>query len=919
LENQYDLNAVSKALESAKANNAPAEDIEELQKMANMLSGSASQIPKTENTYDFNSVSKALKSAKENNAPAEEIRELEGMVSKFSSQNKRSDFMSQLNRGIATGLGGPVDAVASLLGIGKPFGGKEGITAALNKMNMSTAEEDADTSLGRIAQGMGEATGWALPTGSVIKAAGKGVGLAANVSKEVMQSMAKHPWFSAASELTAGAGMGIGRQIDETHPKMAPYGEITGGLAGGVAPGMLAFAPTRLVYKVGRWGLEKATMPFTKKGTRYRTGRFLTKQTANPEESAINAGKKTISDLPPAIATGDKRLVALYREFSTKDPITETETADRITDSMVTLASKLRKLGKGSPEMLSDVLEKRIATLEISMNKRIVKSMSNAQNSLEDLPVAQRKASESIVVRNSLEKVRNEAHQKVQKIWELVPREIEVPPVNTAKIYRTLLQDSSEAQLEDFPSILKKSSVLMDNPDIPITVNEMQGLRSKLLNIARNARSFNNPNRNLNTARICDEIADAILLDFEPINNTTLKQARAATYNYKNKFEKGIVGKILGADRTSAPSIDPELTLEVAVASNPEAAAVNIEKIAQTPEIKNAVGRYITRSFTDYALDSKTKTLAPLKVEKWLRNNEAVLDQFPELREQFTNAKKAQEIATKTQTLMDARLAKIRNPKISSAASFLDADLGKEIPFILKSKNPVWRTDELVRMASKDPTGNAIEGLRAGFIEHMFNMSSVGKYNSAGQKIVSGNAMNGFLNENKHVLRKVFSNHQLTRIKRIANEYSKLEMYRDKSVKAPKIETEDFVSKVLDTVNRLASASVGRVIAGKTGGGTVQHPSIVIEKTKGILNYFTVDRAKQLLSDAILEPKDGKLLQSLFNVMKPKGKQSLFDLKILERRLNAWLAASGSRVAQDIVQEDKNKWRQHFQTKNKEK
>ena len=60
---------------------------------------------------------------------------------------------------------------------------------------------------------------------------------------------------------------------------------------------------------------------------------------------------------------------------------------------------------------------------------------------------------------------------------------------------------------------------------------------------------------------------------------------------------------------------------------------------------------------------------------------------------------------------------------------------------ILKSKNPSSMAGEMVRQAQKDVSGDAIAGLRGGFVEHLLNKAAIGSFNEVGEQTLSGRTL----------------------------------------------------------------------------------------------------------------------------------------------------------------------------------
>jgi hypothetical protein len=98
---------------------------------------------------------------------------------------------------------------------------------------------------------------------------------------------------------------------------------------------------------------------------------------------------------------------------------------------------------------------------------------------------------------------------------------------------------------------------------------------------------------------------------------------------------------------------------------------------------------------------------------------------------------------------------------------------------------------------------------------------------------------------------------------------------------------------------RVTGAKVGRMM----NTGTIQAPGIMSERFKVLADHLSVDRATQLIKDAIISD-DPKLLQALLAPLeKPTAEIIETSWRILDQRINAWLAGTGKRVIDDIINE----------------
>ncbi|MFH2034607.1 MAG: hypothetical protein ABIJ26_07935, partial [Candidatus Margulisiibacteriota bacterium] len=387
----------------------------------------------------------------------------------------------------------------------------------------------------------------------------------------------------------------------------------------------------------------------------------------------------------------------------------------------------------------------------------------------------------------------------------------------------------------------------------------------------------------------------------------SLRAALAATRQFKTRFESGVVGKILGYSKSGAPAIDPDLTLDISIGRMGATGSIDVEKVAITPDAVKATERYLARSYTDYAMDSATGKINPIKSDRWIKSNEAILDKFPALRTQMTDISGSQELATTTKAAMEARKAALRDPKISTSARFLNsADLNREVETVLKAKNPMRMAFELAQQARKDVSGEALEGLRGGFVDYMLDKSSIGAFNELGEQTLSGRTLLAFVNRNVGTLSPVFTPEQIFRMRRVGSELAKIEAFEKMIPGKGEIEMKDVASNALRLFARIAGARLGGIAGRESPGGSLQMAQIGSSRFKTFMNYVTKNRAENLIHDAVLS-KDPKLLSALLApIDKPFSKGGQANLKILDERMNLWLGGTGKRVFDDIIEEIKN-------------
>jgi hypothetical protein len=184
----------------------------------------------------------------------------------------------------------------------------------------------------------------------------------------------------------------------------------------------------------------------------------------------------------------------------------------------------------------------------------------------------------------------------------------------------------------------------------------------------------------------------------------------------------------------------------------------------------------------------------------------------------------------------------------------------------------------LVNMARRDATGEAEQGLKAAFSEHIANRGMRGNE-------VSGEELNKFLSDEKtaSAMRGIFTPSEIQRWQTIANTALRLDLQKAARPSAEGV-LGDQPGQTATMLARVLGAAYGRSVGQRMGaGGTVQIPGIFSDKFKDLLQKG-IDPARQLLVDAV---QDEKLFKDLLLArVTPRNELP----ETAKRRMNAWLA-----------------------------
>lgn len=817
-----------------------------------------------------------------------------GPWQKYRAPAEKPPARAFLNQGIARGLGAPVDianAVLGVVGLGgeKPALGSQDIEEGLrgwahllgDPEGVPPAGAQAETLPARMLRGTGEAAG-ALPAfGLVAKGLSAGTGALAEAGKTAMKTLATSPGASMAAEATMGATSGTGGFVANKYfpgNQTAEFvGETLGGLAPTAAPAVAARVPG--VQMAARTS-KAALLPFTKSGATERAARRAQTLAADPERAAAQIEQDMPGDLTPAQKSGEPGLMALEQEVAQTTPSRMEAYNRRQAESLQATNDALREMGEGgAPFDTADFISGRRDSLVQSVQQRAREAARQAEAELATLAPEQRASEASRVVKEQIDKAYGDISAQESRIWGRVPKEAEVGTQNAREAYAGLVQQMSRAQREDIPEIAQRfldpeSNQKLGDTD---TVNEVWGLRSKLLEEARTARA----NGQSNKARISDELADALLTDLgartDDIQGEAGEALRAAldfTRAKKLAFDQGAVGRLREVRKTGEPRIPDEAALSATVGRGGERGGQAVEQITDVTQDVAPIRNHALEQFIR-ATTSRGQFNAQAS-RNWLRDNRDIVDRIPGLADDIGRVTNAHEAAALVERQAKRAGASLSNQRKSYTAAYLNADPIDAIKGMARARNPALAAREIVRQARKDPTGKALAGLKAALAEHLIETTGL-----------TGKGLTDYLNERgiQPVVRAVLSSDEMARIRSVANSLDRLRAGRSNLPDIGGI-LNDRPAAILSTMARVLAAQQGRMLASKMGGGTVQTPGILSGRAQQMLERLTVDRARELLIDAINDPKKMTELLLRVDLKRPQDVQ----------RLNAWLAGPAANL-----------------------
>lgn len=789
-----------------------------------------------------------------------------------AEESEPASKMGFLNKGMAEVLGAPVDLIAG--GMSKvtggrvpadSFGGSESIRRGMQKIGAPTPDREPETMGESVFAVGGEVAGFAVPAAALARRFRGAQGVGGNLARSMDDALVKAPVTTTAIEAGGAAGAGVGRQLAQEN-ELGPGGQLTAEVVGGLG-GSAAGART-LASMAGDTGRRvlRQIFPNAEREASMRIQSLV--QDPQAAAKAIEDLKGT--NLLPSSRTQEPGLMALERTVLEQDPAFAADVARRSSETMESLVNSIRQ--SGSVQNARKFIEAKRNRLSAALDARIEKASQQAAKALEEVGEDATTAELGTVVRQRLDEALADAKVQEQMLWQAVPQNTKVPVSSTLKKFKELDKALAQAQADDMPAVANQ--LMRGRKGIKaIQLSEMDGLYKKLGEVSRIARRDGNRNQ----ARIAEELRESILDDIgnakgSPEVMEALQTARGFSRQTMERFRKGPVGKLLATDATGAPMVPPELTLDRSAGlsgNRGRLAAEAVAGAADDPQALEAIQGFIKRRFNDAAVTDGR--VAPDRAEAFMRQNQPLLESFPALRDQLRAARSTEDVARRVEKSSDALRKRFQKETVSDAARFLGAPVDQEVNRIFRAPDPEKMMGEISKMARKDRSGKALEGLKAGVTDYIIDRATVGGIDNFGRNPVSGKAIVRMLDDPKQrkVLSKIYDPLELRRMRRSADMLAAVE----NSVKS-KGTLENIVEPgmgaTLSIPMRVIGAKLGAKFVGGGGAGVnLQAAQIGSSRMNRIWNSLTVGKAERIVAEAIKDPEVMKHLLLDFSKATP--------------------------------------------------
>jgi len=437
------------------------------------------------------------------------------------------------------------------------------------------------------------------------------------------------------------------------------------------------------------------------------------------------------------------------------------------------------KKGDVIPGSVSLAIENRIAGINEFVSGRIALAEQMAAEKMAIIGPNISRSQATKILRTELEEGLSDMQRMEKQLWGKVVDDVDAGSIGD-KAMEILQSQFKTTPKNSIPPILKKlagderqaaAGMIEQADDLPVglldnekqSVNELLNLKSLVHDEIRKAVKMGTKEGDTlaaNYKSLLDEVNDTLL---SGVPEKSIEAAESAL-SYTNTLQKDIyessIGNLLEYNTTKGnPSIINAKKFEELV-SKGEAGGItsadflnvlNGESAGLQAKIKDDVARLI---------DPRTEKLPAVALEKYIRNNEEIINQFPDLKKQLLDADQAK-ILVEDRLALHAKTEKdLANYRANTLLS--DSQLGLSNNTIIKNvfgrgnaEDKLQAVDNIVTILNKgDDSGLALQGFQDAVTDHIFNtIKPVGK---TGKKTLDLKTATNFINDNTELLVKLY-------------------------------------------------------------------------------------------------------------------------------------------------------------------
>jgi hypothetical protein len=853
-----------------------------------------------------------------------------------------------LNTAIANVLGTPVDLATAAIGtighqagllreppaLERSFGGSASIRRGLGGLGLPTYGNinELPPDVRKYAVGGETFARSVLPAAAGLRVAQTAGAVAPQLLDPATRMARELPARFLAAETAMAGGSAGGAAFAEAAFPGSPGARLAGELIGGTV------SPMALAFRAGGPVAERAklaTESFSEAGRENAAARTVQRMFQNTGESpdavvrALRAPNPLGLELTSGQMAASPTLLGLETRLASASPQFRSESAQRADRAFENIQQASKQMAGAAPiAPLTAAARARVGETQGLVRSRAQAAQQRAEATREAVgrvPESQMTTA-SVAAREALDQSMTSARKQERALWEQIPRDIPIEPTGVLaareRIRSELLPNENLPQpVETFTGNLARGTgrnvevSTMTPEGIPMIGTEqtqavtssgdLLQLRNRALTAAREARGGANPNYSL--AWQMDAIADGALDDLSRMNVPGVEQAREFSRNLNQAMTQGEPGRIMQRAARGGQQVPAELTLERSFRGSgftntgggtPGATAFReLQQGAafggQGQTMQNAQETFL-RGAAQAAMTPDGR-VNPNALNTFLRRNQELLNQFPQLRTQLSSAERAERLFLQTSAIT-------QKAERNAAQTLFGQIAGGNDPVtvvnqIIRSNDPTQGIESLARSAQRAGP-DAMNGLRSATIESMLKQSS----DASGR--INFERFNQLLNVPRTYQQGAESVMQTMRRTNVLDENAanRLQMIVDRAnVLTRAVGNKSDFDKLMDDPDMLSDfvmRTVGANIGASAGGGTgatLVAAKAGSEAVRKLFAKMPMAKTQAVLIEAAKNPAlMAKLLQ------KPT---SVNQARETMRQINAYMLNAGIEFAYDSDEE----------------
>lgn len=546
---------------------------------------------------------------------------------------------------------------------------------------------------------------------------------------QVMDTARTAPVRFAVGEVSSAASAAIGAGLAE----VAAPGRLDVRVNAETAAGLLN--PTRLAIDLGSWGYNKVKnvvtgfMPAAQQTKAAQVLQDLVNATGEDPAAVakvlraagvLDASGKPL-DMTASQKSGSAALAALEDFLAKGSPKFKAGAGQKARDALDAIRGQIILLrGTGDPNALKVAAELQTGyfrtLIQAKVNEATGVADAFARGISADTPASRAALSERAYA--ALDQSIKDVRAAESKLWAAVDGNRAVGFENlqnaldneVAKLLPEVVNEKTPAIVRNFlnrvaaPKKAEESLIILPEsmrrprgPVEPVGTNvaEMRQLRGELLDLARTSTNAGEYGQ----ARIYNNLAEAVLDDmdtaFRAAGDTAYDQARTFSRELNDTFTRSFAGKAMATGRFGN-RVAPEILLRKAMATGKEAGALQMQELEEATRFLQVRGmgdaesvnimldaqQRILRLAAADTVDPLTGKANPRAIAKFVRDNEILLNRFPEVRRDLTSAQMSEQYRSRIETLAKDQINIVEKQKLFGR---LASDKGDPITLAAKA------------------------------------------------------------------------------------------------------------------------------------------------------------------------------------------------------------------------------------------